>query len=184
MATTTTAAERAEISRRNGAKSKGPRSAEGKERSKFNALKHGMTAKTLILPGEDAGVYQARLGDWLTALEPANDAQESLVENAVGLTWLLDRAHRAENARLSFLIRNQEANDGLRQQAEAAALSRRLLFDLRRSCARYSEIERIRECRSLPRRPATGSALEADPDPPAAIVLQLECTPAGSQRLL
>jgi hypothetical protein len=49
---------RAEASRRNGAKSRGPKTPEGKARAAQNALKHGMRAqKYLVLPEEDAGEF-------------------------------------------------------------------------------------------------------------------------------
>jgi hypothetical protein len=44
---TLSASERAAISRQ---KSTGPKSAEGKARSRFNALKHGLKAKLPVLP--------------------------------------------------------------------------------------------------------------------------------------
>ena len=40
-----------EANRRNAQKSTGPRTVEGKERSRFNALTHGMTAQFDALPG-------------------------------------------------------------------------------------------------------------------------------------
>ena len=46
-------AERTEINQRNAQKSTGPRTAEGKRSSKFNAVTHGLTARTVLLPGED-----------------------------------------------------------------------------------------------------------------------------------
>jgi hypothetical protein len=61
MTTTTTPIDRAAINRRNAQKSTEPRTPEGKNRSRFNALKHGMTAKTLVLPDEDADVLQMRV---------------------------------------------------------------------------------------------------------------------------
>jgi hypothetical protein len=49
---------RAEASRQNGAKSRGPKTEEGKARSAQNALKHGMRAeKHLVLPEEDGAEF-------------------------------------------------------------------------------------------------------------------------------
>ena len=43
---------RAETARRNAQKSTGPKTAAGKARSSFNAVKHGAYAHALVLPGE------------------------------------------------------------------------------------------------------------------------------------
>src|SRR5215469_9295231 len=102
---TLSAAERTAISRQNGQKSRGPKSPQGKARSRFNALKHGLKAKLPVLPGEDAQQYQGRLDAWIADLQPTNDLEQSLVERAVTITWQLDRAERAEAARLSSIIR-------------------------------------------------------------------------------
>ena len=49
---------RAEASRKNGAKSRGPKTLEGKARSAQNALKHGMRAQEyIVLAEEDAGEF-------------------------------------------------------------------------------------------------------------------------------
>ena len=51
---------RALASRRNGARSRGPRTAAGKARSSKNALKHGLCARQLVvLPQEDAAAFEA-----------------------------------------------------------------------------------------------------------------------------
>src|SRR5947207_5604298 len=80
--TTMTKPDRAEINRRNAQKSTGPKTPEGKSRSRFNALKHGLTAKTVVLPGEDADAFQGRLDAWTVDLAPRNDLEQGLVERA------------------------------------------------------------------------------------------------------
>ncbi len=97
----TTTIDRAEISRRNGSKSKGPSSARGKSRSRFNAVKHGCRARLPILPGEDPDAYQRRLDAWIGKFQPGDDVELYLVERAVHVSWQLDRADRAEAARLA-----------------------------------------------------------------------------------
>jgi hypothetical protein len=75
-------AKRIEANRRNAQRSTGPRTPEGKSRSRFNALQLGLTAKLPVLPGEDAQAYQGRLDAWTARLRPRNPIEQSLVEVA------------------------------------------------------------------------------------------------------
>jgi hypothetical protein len=45
---------RAAASRQNGARSRGPKTAEGKARSAQNALKHGLCARRFVVLGDEA----------------------------------------------------------------------------------------------------------------------------------
>jgi hypothetical protein len=109
--------------------SRQPRTPEGKNRSKFNAVKHGMSAKTLVLPGEDDNVLQIRLESFMADLQPQNAVEQVLVEQAVHSSWLLDRASRAELARLSHLIESVPIEEADRQQEVVSALGSWLLSD-------------------------------------------------------
>src|SRR5207253_4282063 len=102
---TNTATDRAKTSRRNGSKSSGPKTPEGKNRSKFNALKHGLSAKTIVPPGEDADAFQGRIEAWTVDLAPRDDVEQVLVERAATVSWQLERADRADAARLAQMIR-------------------------------------------------------------------------------
>ena len=70
MSSTSDTSKRAEASRKNRARSLGPKTVDGKDRSRFNAMKHGMRARTAFLPGEDPAAFQARRDAW-TARAPA-----------------------------------------------------------------------------------------------------------------
>jgi hypothetical protein len=177
---TLSAAERAAISRQNGQKSKGPKSAQGKSHSRFNALKHGLKAKLPVLPGEDAQEYQGRLDAWIADWQPTHEVEQSLVERAVTLTWQLDRAERAETARLTAIIRSAPAEAALRQEEEALTLGRRLFFDPRGPVPLYPH-----SLYPFPDRPRiSSSGLSDDPDDPPRLLLRLESTAAGCRWLL
>ncbi len=104
----TATATRAEINLRNSARSTGPRTPEGKLRSKMNAVKHGMTARTPVLPGEDPDAFRDRLDSWAEALAPADAVEQFLVEQAATASWKIERADRIEAARLFAALRAAE----------------------------------------------------------------------------
>ena len=91
------AAARAEASRRNGAKSCGPKTPEGKARSAQNALKHGFRAqKHGVLPQEDAAAFGALEAALIEELAPEGALQSVLAQRIVAATWRLARADRLE----------------------------------------------------------------------------------------
>src|SRR5689334_20361535 len=102
--TVTTPIHRAEINRRNAARSSGPRTPEGKSRSRMNAVKHGMSATIPVLPGEDPDAYR-RLEAWAEALNPVDAVEQFLVERAAAASWKVERADRVEAARLAAVVR-------------------------------------------------------------------------------
>jgi hypothetical protein len=48
-----TSEKKAEANRRNALKSTGPKTPEGKDAVRLNALKHGLLSQEILLPGED-----------------------------------------------------------------------------------------------------------------------------------
>ena len=96
------------INKANAQHSTGPRTPEGKAKSSQNALKHGLTAATVILPGEDPAEFNAFLGDMLHDLKPLSSVEEALVLEMVDAQWRLRRGTRAEAKILSA-----ETPDGL-----------------------------------------------------------------------
>jgi len=88
---------RAEASRRNGAKSRGPKTPEGKARSAQNALKHGLCAqKCIVLPGERATAFAALEAALMEELAPEGALQTVLAQRVVAASWRLARAERLE----------------------------------------------------------------------------------------
>jgi hypothetical protein len=84
--------------RRNATKSTGPVTPEGKERSRGNALRHGLTAETIIATLEEAEDYQA----FELAVTADYDAQSAvereLVLRLASILWRLRRATGIESA--------------------------------------------------------------------------------------
>ena len=84
--------------RLNSQRSTGPRSAEGKARVAANAMKHGLTGKQMVLPGEDPAEFDAFRSDLFVDLAPQGALEEILAEKIVADVWRLMRIPRLEAA--------------------------------------------------------------------------------------
>ena len=76
--------------------STGPRTAEGKAISSQNALKTGLTGRTVLLAGEDPALYQAHCESFFAEYQPANDAETELVQAIADTAWRLHRIPQLE----------------------------------------------------------------------------------------
>src|SRR5262245_21990029 len=90
--------------------------------SRFNALKHGLTAKKAVMPGEDPAAFQATVDMFKTGLGTRDPFEEMLAANAALASWQLDRANRCEVARVSRDLLSRSKADELREETEAAGL--------------------------------------------------------------
>jgi len=85
---------RREANRRNALKSTGPNTPEGKDRSRRNAIKHGLTA--LVVVPEDPAEFQARATSTFWSLKPTTEFQRHLTDEIALLTFRTERAQRIE----------------------------------------------------------------------------------------
>jgi hypothetical protein len=85
-------------SRVNGALSHGPTSEEGKSISSRNALKTGLTGRTVLLPSEDAALYEAHLAQFRERYQPVGGQELALVQSLADTEWRLARIPSLEMA--------------------------------------------------------------------------------------
>src|SRR5690349_18694044 len=86
-----------EANRRNARLSTGPVTEEGKRRSRQNAVRHGLTAETVIDALEDAADYAAFEMAVTADYEAQSAVQRELVLRLASLLWRLRRATAIES---------------------------------------------------------------------------------------
>ena len=176
-------ARKVEANRRNARKSTGPRTQDGKARSALNALEHGLTAETVVLPDENATEFEAFRDAVVEELAPHGPLQASVAEQIAIRAWRQRRPARAEAAlaRAEFLAQGR--------YAEAAANlleTKKIELDL----ARYGKLVALLQFQHDEVQNATRVAHEwirgkygiADPPnsiPERLLRLQLEMTAKG-----
>jgi hypothetical protein len=117
-----------EANRRNARKSTGPVSQEGKERSRCNAVRHGLTAETVIGALEDTEDYKAFEAAVAAGFDAETAVERELVLRLASLLWRLRRATAIDTGLLeasserdaapdfeSFTSVNERGADGIAQ---------------------------------------------------------------------
>ncbi len=65
-----------------------------------NALKHGLTGRAVVLPGEDADLYESRMLAYQEEFQPVGPEETELLQSIVDVRWRLGRIPGLELATL------------------------------------------------------------------------------------
>jgi hypothetical protein len=85
-----------EANRRNALRSTGPKTEDGKQRSRQNAVRHGLTAETLVVALEDIEDYQAFEAAIIADYDARTAVERELVLRLASLLWRIRRATAIE----------------------------------------------------------------------------------------
>jgi hypothetical protein len=136
---------KSETARTNGAKSHGPTTAEGKEKSSRNALKHGLTAGSgnILLDCESQDEFEAAQNKLLGIHEPVTPAETDIVEEMIAARWRIRRMWTIETGLLNAEILTQQSSPSVSEGDPAIhlAVAFRTLADDSRSLALASRYE-------------------------------------------
>jgi hypothetical protein len=88
--------------RRNALKSTGPTTEAGKDRSRRNAVRHGLTAETVVEPLEDSEEYKAFEISITSAFDAQTAVERELVLRLASVMWRLRRSTAIETGLLQL----------------------------------------------------------------------------------
>jgi hypothetical protein len=97
-----------EANRRNASRSTGPRTSDGKRQSRRNALRHGLTAETVIASLEDAEDYEAFQAAIVSDYDAESAVEREMMLRLASILWRLRRATGIETALFTFAARETE----------------------------------------------------------------------------
>ena len=95
-----------DANRRNALKSTGPTTVEGKLRSRSNAVRHGLTAETVIATMEDIDDYEAFEATVIADYDAETAVERELVLRIASVLWRLRRSTLIETALFETAVEN------------------------------------------------------------------------------
>ena len=103
---------RSATSRANGAKSRGPVTPEGKQRSSQNAVTHGLLARSLTLSDGDAKLFDSHHDNYILRFDPRDQPEHDLIEEAAYAKWQMRQAWmmHARTLKIQILADFSEVN--------------------------------------------------------------------------
>jgi hypothetical protein len=99
--------QRKKIARENGAKAAGTKTPEGIQKSSMNAVRHGLTGKTLVLCNESQAQYDALTQRYIKKFHPQDEVDMELIDDLVAARWRLQRVRLMQAAALDLEMDRQ-----------------------------------------------------------------------------
>ena len=135
---------RAEINLLNSQHSTGPKSAEGKQRSSMNALRHGLTSQRAVLPTEDPSAYQLHVNAYTGEYNPKGTTESDLVRSLADVSWRLNRVAALET---NLIDEAESAVILAKALASLSMHSQRLSRQFERTAAQLCELQTTRRAK-------------------------------------
>jgi len=110
-----------DANRRNSQKSTGPRTPSGKAIASMNAVKHGLSSRKPLIPGENEAEFSEFTSEWVCDLKPLGPHQRLLAEQIIMAAWQLRRVPQLEAGLLTRYMQQdgQSATHPFAMSAEA-----------------------------------------------------------------
>jgi hypothetical protein len=140
-----------EANRRNALKSTGPKTPEGKAAVRMNALRHGLRARSILIPGENPADYDQLCAGLQAEWRPQTPTEQLLVEQMAVAQWKLARLEVGER---SIYMQDMGA------ERQLALLDR---FSVQRGRLERSFFKALRELRELRQAPKAQPLREEAP---------------------
>jgi len=97
-----TSKKQIEANHRNALQSTGPKTTMGKNKSRQNAFKHGLTSKTIIAYNEDADELETLVASVLDELQPGSQMEHEVATRIATIMWRIRRVPGIEAGLLSI----------------------------------------------------------------------------------
>jgi len=173
----------------------GPTTAEGKSRSRLNALRHGLSGQTILMPWEDHAAYQTHCASYLKTLAPIGDIETQAAQGVADDQWRLNRA-RAVDTNMFALGHFDYAPETGHPQIDAALTSARVFRDnskvfvnlslyeqrINRSLEKnFDRLEALQQARLAREREAKLTSIRENQTRPTAIVVPSKSEPGANR---
>jgi len=110
--------------------STGPRTPEGKKRSRLNGVRHGLTGQFALMPHEDRAAFETFCAGLLKDLAPEGALEQTLAESIAQDHWRLNRSSAIETNIFALgFASGTEALDNCDPEAVAAIVQARTFLN-------------------------------------------------------
>jgi hypothetical protein len=109
-------------------KATGPTTPEGKARASLNALRHGLSGQTVLMPWEDQAAFKAHCDEIMASLAPVGKLETDCAQGIANDQWRLNRARAVDNNMFALGHFEQEPETG-HPQIDAAIICARAFRD-------------------------------------------------------
>ena len=129
--------------------STGPRTTEGKAASSQNSTRHGLTAKAVVIKGENANDYEQFHAEMLAYYEPDGPKEAYFANEVIENAWRLRRAHRIEAQTFDRNLKDGASlGDAFQDNAKEFDRVRRYITSIERAFYRaLRELEELQAAR-------------------------------------